>query len=48
MNLQSIMSICGQAYKKKSYDSVRGIFIEGELIYPESGIREKSHVHYVL
>ena len=28
----------------KSYDSVRGVFIEGDPVYPESGIMEKSHV----
>lgn len=29
---------------KKSYDSVRGVFVEGDPVYPEAGIREKSHV----
>lgn len=28
----------------KSYDSVRGVFLEGDPVYPESGIMEKSHV----
>ena len=28
----------------KCYDSVRGVFVEGNPVYPESGIREKSHV----
>ena len=28
----------------KSYDSVRGVFTEGDPVYPESGIMEKSHV----
>ncbi|MCM1211582.1 MAG: hypothetical protein NC318_08255 [Blautia sp.] len=30
--------------QRRSYDSVRGVFVEGEPVYPESGIREKSHV----
>lgn len=30
--------------QNKSYDSVRGVFIEGNPVYPESGIMEKSHV----
>lgn len=29
---------------KRSYDSVRGIFIEGNPVYKESGIMEKTHV----
>ena len=30
--------------KKRSFDSVRGIFIEGKPVYNESGIMEKTHV----
>ena len=29
---------------KRKYDSVRGIFIEGDSVYPGSGIMEKSHI----
>lgn len=29
---------------RRSYDSVRGIFIEGKPVYNESGIMEKTHV----
>lgn len=29
--------------KKRSYDSVRGVFIEGKPVYKDSGIREKTH-----
>ena len=29
---------------KRSYDSVRGIFIEGKPVYSKSGIMEKTHV----
>lgn len=29
---------------KRSYDSVRGIFIEGKPVYDKSGIMEKTHV----
>ena len=28
----------------KSYDSVRGVFFEGNEIYPTSGFREKNHI----
>lgn len=31
-------------FHNKSYDSVRGVFIEGDPVYPESGIMKKSHV----
>jgi len=30
--------------KVKSFDSVRGIFVEGECLYPGSGIRDKNHI----
>jgi hypothetical protein len=30
--------------KEKPYDSVRGMFMEGPEIYPNSGFREKSHI----
>lgn len=30
--------------RKRSYDSVRGIFIEGKPVYDKSGIMEKTHV----
>ena len=30
--------------KYKRYDSVRGIFLEGNAIYPDSGILEKTHI----
>lgn len=30
--------------KVKSFDSVRGVFIEGEKLYPGSGIQEKNHI----
>lgn len=29
--------------EKRSYDSVRGVFIEGKPVYEDSGIREKTH-----
>lgn len=29
---------------KPQYDSVRGIFMEGEPVYPGAGFREKSHI----
>lgn len=29
---------------KRGYDSIRGIFIEGNPVYSESGIMEKTHV----
>lgn len=29
---------------RQEYDSVRGIFMEGDAIYPDSGIREKTHI----
>jgi hypothetical protein len=28
----------------KTYDSVRGVFIEGEKLYPDSGFHEKTHI----
>jgi hypothetical protein len=28
----------------KSFDSVRGVFFEGNEIYPKSGFREKNHI----
>lgn len=31
-------------YGLKPYDSVRGLFIEGNEVYPGSGFREKTHV----
>lgn len=31
-------------YKKYEYDSVKGIFIEGNPVYDNSGIYEKTHV----
>ncbi|MBO7651221.1 MAG: hypothetical protein J6S84_00680 [Bacteroidales bacterium] len=30
--------------KVKSFDSVRGIFVEGDELFPNSGIREKNHI----
>ncbi len=30
--------------KVKSFDSVRGVFVEGEKLYPGSGIQEKNHI----
>ena len=30
--------------KVKSFDSVRGIFVEGNELFPNSGIREKNHI----
>ena len=30
--------------KVKSFDSVRGVFVEGEKLYPGSGIMEKNHI----
>ena len=29
---------------KRDYDSVRGVFVEGEPIYPNSGFMEKTHI----
>ena len=29
---------------RPAYDSVRGIFVEGKAIYPDSGILEKTHI----
>lgn len=29
---------------RQGYDSVRGIFFEGNAIYPDSGILEKTHI----
>lgn len=29
---------------KQEYDSVRGVFVEGNAIYPGSGILEKTHI----
>lgn len=29
---------------RPGYDSVRGIFVEGKAIYPDSGILEKTHI----
>lgn len=31
-------------YGLEPYDSVRGLFIEGDEVYPGSGFREKTHV----
>jgi hypothetical protein len=31
-------------HKLKPYDSVRGVFFEGEPIYPNSGFRQQSHI----
>jgi hypothetical protein len=28
----------------QSFDSVRGVFVEGEQIYPHAGFREKNHI----
>jgi hypothetical protein len=30
--------------KMKSFDSVRGIFVEGAELFPGGGIREKNHI----
>ena len=30
--------------QKRSFDSVRGIFLEGNPVYENSGIKEKTHV----
>jgi len=30
--------------KLRSYDSVRGLFLEGEPLYPNAGFREKNHI----
>ena len=29
---------------KKEYDSVKGVFWEGDLLYPNAGFREKNHI----
>jgi hypothetical protein len=30
--------------KEKSFDSVRGVFVEGKELYPSAGFREKNHI----
>ena len=30
--------------KVKSFDSVRGVFVEGSDLFPDSGIKEKNHI----
>ena len=34
--------------KNKSYDSVRGVFFEGNELYPTSGFREKDHIQIAI
>ncbi|MCX8482885.1 MAG: hypothetical protein ORN50_04840 [Crocinitomicaceae bacterium] len=31
-------------YKFKPFDSVRGVFLEGQELYPNAGFREKDHI----
>jgi len=30
--------------KNEQYDSVRGVFFEGEDLYPDAGFKEKNHI----
>ena len=30
--------------EKRSFDSIRGVFPEGDLLYPGAGVREKNHI----
>lgn len=30
--------------KKRSFDSVKGVFWEGDKLYPEAGFTEKNHI----
>ncbi len=30
--------------KKPGFDSVRGVFFEGEELYPDAGFKEKDHI----
>lgn len=34
--------------KKKKFDSVRGVFFEGEELYPNAGFKEKNHIQIAL
>jgi hypothetical protein len=31
-------------HNRKPYDSVKGVFWEGDLLYPDAGFREKNHI----
>src|SRR5690606_14613165 len=33
-----------KANSNRAYDSVRGMFLEGNMIYPNAGFREKNHI----
>jgi len=34
--------------ESKSYDSVRGVFFEGNELYPTSGFRDKDHIQIAI
>ncbi len=34
--------------KKQEYDSVRGVFFEGEDLYPNAGFKEKNHIQIAI
>ncbi|MEE3333559.1 MAG: hypothetical protein VZR54_04690 [Ruminococcus sp.] len=42
--IHSIQKFLNQTEDEPLYDSVRGVFIEGGEVYPNSGFREKTHI----
>ncbi|RTE08142.1 hypothetical protein [Paenibacillus whitsoniae] len=42
--IQSIHAYNDQKEERRSYDSVRGMFIEGDELYPNAGFRDKNHI----
>ena len=35
-------------YSENEYDSVRGVFFEGNELYPSAGFREKDHIQIAI
>lgn len=40
----AVINAIHKAYGSSAFDSVRGLFIEGEKIYPEAGFFKESHI----
>ena len=36
--------INGEVNNYKAFDSARGVFVEGEALYPNAGFNEKNHI----
>ncbi|MCH3907131.1 MAG: hypothetical protein LKE39_05675 [Sphaerochaeta sp.] len=42
--IETLIKLKEEQTKKHYYDSVRGVFFEGDSLYPTAGFREKNHI----